>query len=833
MQIKPPKSRNDPCPCGSGKRYKQCHGLAASSGVSGTVTDRARALAVRGLEAHQRIDMVTAETLYRESLALEPDNVDVLHMLGVVLMQRFELAEALPLIARAAELVDWQTAAIRHNYGWALSVLMSARTPGNLPARAQQVAQLRQERRALSPSQIPSVAILALCQSQADAEALVDQLRAQTRAPREVVLLLPEPVASAMKIAAASCNFACPIAVQAAAVPQSVAAISFALQTIRSRYVQLVHDAVTYDPVRVQRMSDELACSGARWGFTRVNVGSDEQKGIHGPLSLMLDALNGLDRLQHRMRLGDLLLERPGLPITLSNFMIDRELLADVLNDPLSSPPTALGFSLAALWRAEPVFVNAETLQLSRATLEARQLECVGDAGRLILRTFVDRTLASELAVNPLAPHVSVDGVDIFKRALRGGLGSALDKRQLLRIEQLTRETPGRQPLIEDGIEFIGFARAESGLGENLRALVRASATTELASVISVSDVDIDSGIRNADTSMSAYMDGRMFQTRVICVNPDLLGEAFHHDGYGRYADAYRIGFWFWELERIPRMWVDHARLVDEIWVATDFVASAVRQDVTDRPVIKIRTPVTVPMLDRAYTRTEFGLREGCCLFMFSFAFGSFSTRKNPEAAVRAFRQAFPLGTEDVQIVIKTSQSELYANARDVLMALAGGDPRIVLVNRYMSRAELIGLQSAIDCYVSLHRSEGLGLGLAECMAQGKPAIATAYSGNLEFMNSDNSLLVDYTLVPVREGEYPDYEGQVWADASVEHAAIQMQKVYQDRELARRIGQSGAQYIARHFSHEAIGRDILRRYKEINRGRNVLAGLSVLDVHGA
>jgi len=92
------------------------------------------------------------------------------------------------------------------------------------------------------------------------------------------------------------------------------------------------------------------------------------------------------------------------------------------------------------------------------------------------------------------------------------------------------------------------------------------------------------------------------------------------------------------------------------------------------------------------------------------------------------------------------------------------------------------GLQSVCDAYVSLHRSEGLGLGLAECMMQGKPAIATRWSGNLDFMTSDNSALVDYALVPVGEGEYPmSNPGDLWAEPDVEHAARLMRRMVDDR----------------------------------------------------
>ena len=769
-------------------------------------------LALKGLAAQQAGDLAECITLYRQSLTLDPKNPDVLHMLGVAHMQQFDQQESLAFIAQAADLTDWQIPAMRHNFGWALSVLMSARAPASMDARAERVANARKKRASLPSFPRKKVAVFALCRSRVQADALLTQLPLQSRQPVATIVLLP-----ASECAEQSRGDS--IIILPSELPHSALTISEALRAIDSDYVQFVGDAVTYTPSRLEQMADALQNSGAQWGFSKVTLDDCEPHQAQDNAAPMLAELNGLDRLKHRPRMGDLLVERPGLPITLSNLMFERELLIEALHDPLSSPPTILGLSLAAAWLAEPYFLDISTLQLRRRTLDERYSECMTDICQAMMRGFVERVISSPSAPNPLVPHFGADGIDVLKRALRGGLGSKLDKPQLLRIAQLTRNASDDQPLIAEGIEFIGFARAESGLGENLRSLVRAAATTTLGASVSVADVDIDSGIRNSDSSVSSYMDGRMFRTRVICVNPDMLGEAFHHDGFGRYQDAYRVGFWFWELERLPRMWVEHAKLVDEIWVATDFVADAVRRDVSDRPVVKIRTPVITPMLDRTYSRTEFGLRDDCCLFMFSFAYGSFATRKNPHAVIVAFRRAFPLGTEHAQLVIKTSQSELFATARAKLMALASGDLRIVFINSYLSRKELIALQSTIDCYLSLHRSEGLGLGLAECMALGKPAIATAYSGNLEFMNTENSFLVDFKLIPVREGEYPDFEGQMWADASVEHAATHMQTVYTDRARATYVGLAGKNYLAQNFNHQTVGQAILSRYAAIQQLR--------------
>jgi glycosyltransferase involved in cell wall biosynthesis len=96
-------------------------------------------------------------------------------------------------------------------------------------------------------------------------------------------------------------------------------------------------------------------------------------------------------------------------------------------------------------------------------------------------------------------------------------------------------------------------------------------------------------------------------------------------------------------------------------------------------------------------------------------------------------------------------------------------------------------------------------------MLLGKPVIATNYSGNTDFMTSSNSCPVDYSLVAVKPGEYPYGEGQVWADADVDHAAWYMRRLAEDRAYRERIGAAARATMFRDFSAEATGRRFLQR----------------------
>ena len=189
--------------------------------------------------------------------------------------------------------------------------------------------------------------------------------------------------------------------------------------------------------------------------------------------------------------------------------------------------------------------------------------------------------------------------------------------------------------------------------------------------------------------------------------------------------------------------------------------------------------------------------------------------RKNPVGLIEAFKRAFAPG-EGPQLLIKTINAPLRPLAEEEVLWAADGRPDIHVLDRSLTPEELEGLMSACDCYVSLHRSEGFGLTLAEAMSIGKPVIGTGYSGNVDFMNPENSFLVDYTIGRVGpECEIYPPDGE-WADPSVEHAAQLMRAVYDDPAEAARRGARAADDIARMLSPEATGAAMRRRLEELS-----------------
>jgi glycosyltransferase involved in cell wall biosynthesis len=249
------------------------------------------------------------------------------------------------------------------------------------------------------------------------------------------------------------------------------------------------------------------------------------------------------------------------------------------------------------------------------------------------------------------------------------------------------------------------------------------------------------------------------------------------------------IGWWAWELDRLPRRWLHAFSFYDEIWASTSFARAAFAREAL-RPVKLVPMAVVAPVVPLAPDRAKLGLPLDATVFLFMFDFRSYASRKNPEAVVQAFLSAFPDPQENVRLVIKTQGGAASAIPWRRLNALCR-DPRIDLRDVSMTRDSVLELVAASDAFVSLHRSEGFGRGPAEAMLMGKPVIVTGYSGTADFATPDCAYVVGYRLVPVGAGDYPGAEGQTWADANIAQAAAAMRRIHDDPDSARATGERG------------------------------------------
>lgn len=364
------------------------------------------------------------------------------------------------------------------------------------------------------------------------------------------------------------------------------------------------------------------------------------------------------------------------------------------------------------------------------------------------------------------------------------------------------------------GVNIHAFARGQFGLAENARLYARALIGSGYPVTICDIDMDIPHGLD--DRSVDAWIgETTPYPVDIVFANPDhfahVMPRVRSRDGPRRYT----IACWFWELENFPEEWRPALDDVDEIMVASAFVEQAVRR-VTDKPVIRLPIPLS-DVVDSGLQRADFGIDDDVFVFLCSFDFISFLTRKNPFAVVEAFRQAFANTGSDVRLLLKSINGHRNPPMLRELLNATSGDARIIVRDEVIDREHVHALQRCCDAYISLHRSEGFGLGLAECMRLGKPVIGTAYSGNMDFMSNDNSCLVPYRLVPVREGEYPYWQGQVWAEPDVREAAVLMRRLYADGNYRRAIGERAAIDIHQNYSPRVSAAMLIDRLEQLGR----------------
>jgi hypothetical protein len=413
--------------------------------------------------------------------------------------------------------------------------------------------------------------------------------------------------------------------------------------------------------------------------------------------------------------------------------------------------------------------------------------------------------------VRALYGLVPVAARDALRRRLMGAAAGSGEAAAIAAPDARAMAAPPPPVERDDGLgaNLVGFVRGNLGLAENLRATARALMANGLP--VDIVDADILGAARASDTAEGlAIASTARFPIDIYFVNPDQLAPALDATASARSPGTWRIGYWFWELPAIPGAWLPALDLVDEIWVASPYVADAFRA-ATDKPV------TLVPMVVEPVPVAETAVGSGDVFrFLFSFDFHSYTVRKNPAAVLEAFHRAFPRGDEPVRLVVKTINGDVFRDAFYTLLEAAAADYRIEVRDGYVSRTGMTSLIASTDCYVSLHRAEGFGLGMAEAMALGRPVIATAHSGNLAFMTASNSLLVPFRLIPVAAGDYMHGEGQLWAEADVDAAADAMRCVSADPALAARIGAVARADLARFHSAHAAADAIITRLAAIH-----------------
>ena len=352
-------------------------------------------------------------------------------------------------------------------------------------------------------------------------------------------------------------------------------------------------------------------------------------------------------------------------------------------------------------------------------------------------------------------------------------------------------------------LNIIGYMGRASGVGHHARNLCRAFDENGIR--YKKIDLDQPSWITELQNNVPN-------QINLIAVNADQLIPIYLRSGLTTFEKNYNILYPFWELSKFPEEWVLSLEIVDEIWAPTKFIKDAV---VAACKTTTLHMPVALDIPKQSkISPSNLILRSDSFVFLTSFDFSSHIVRKNPWAVIKAFRDAFALEDNHVSLVVKTMNEDKDSNWKN-LLKLIENDPRIQLIQGVLSYEEVIRLKMSCDCYVSLHRAEGLGMDPMEAMALCKPVIITNYSGSTDYANNENAIPIDYELVDVKPGEYVKFKNQVWAEPNIQQASEAMRELARNEIRSNELGKKGFQDISMRHNLNRCGARYSRRVRDI------------------
>jgi len=366
---------------------------------------------------------------------------------------------------------------------------------------------------------------------------------------------------------------------------------------------------------------------------------------------------------------------------------------------------------------------------------------------------------------------------------------------------------------LKTGINFIGHLKGQFGLGQSARLLCRAlkDSKYDFAAI----DIDAGSRLKYGDNEFDNILTNNFsYNINILNLIPHYINRQVSKENL---KNRYNIGYWLFELEDIPKFWHKRFKYVNEIWTPSNF-CSDVFKKVSPVPVFTIPYGVeAVP--NKNQKRKDFNLPDDKFIYLVMFDLLSSIDRKNPKDAIKAFVEAFP-ENDDVCLVVKINNSQP-KHIRELEKELKT-IKHYRIIDKVLDKADLYSLISLCDVLVSLHRGEGFGLVMAEAMLLGTVCIATNYSGNTDFMNKDNSCLVDYKLCPTR-GETNGfvYAQAKWAQPDIKQASEYMIALFKDKELYNTLRKNAQEYILNEYSMKKSVEKLEKRVDQIIKDNNL------------
>jgi glycosyltransferase involved in cell wall biosynthesis len=359
------------------------------------------------------------------------------------------------------------------------------------------------------------------------------------------------------------------------------------------------------------------------------------------------------------------------------------------------------------------------------------------------------------------------------------------------------------------GVNVVGYLDGAFGMGQHGRSI----ASSIRAAGYPVAQVTLEAPGQATREPNSVIAHEPRFALNVVVVNADVLGDALvKTDLWSSLQPRPTVGVWAWELSEMPSSLSSASEALDELWCGSQFVADALESSGVSCPVF-VHPWLVEPASPTHLTRADLGLDPDRFLFGFAFDVASVMARKNPRGLLEAYLDAFA-ESDGAGLVLKMLNAEGSAAAQ-ALREAAAGRADVSVVDGAWSNAEMRALLQHIDCYVSLHRSEGTGLTMLEAMAAGTPVIATGYSGNLDFMDDSVGSLVPFELVAVGPDAEPYPRDALWADPDLGAASRSMKELAADPRAARALGAAARAKVAAEHGRDSVAPWFAARLDEL------------------
>ncbi|WP_010182818.1 glycosyltransferase [Aquimarina agarilytica] len=355
-----------------------------------------------------------------------------------------------------------------------------------------------------------------------------------------------------------------------------------------------------------------------------------------------------------------------------------------------------------------------------------------------------------------------------------------------------------------NGINVLGYIDGEFGLGEAVRRNLKALKT----SIIPINEIDF-----NQVRSNENYNYTFDYSINLVQISLNDIDVFFSTINPAFFNDKYSILFLVWESEYVPEKLKKAINLFNEVWTPSTYCKYIFRK-IYEGPIITVPHPVEVKLKPIQNHNSLIFFEEDKFSFLFIFNYHSSIERKNPFHLIEAFIGAFE-NDSNVELVIKTSGSRDYKSLEKRLHNSIRGNRNIKIIDIDLDRNSVDHLINNCDCYLSLHHSEGFGLTLAEAMYLGKPTLASNYSGNTEFMNQNNSYLVDCNIGEIENPDANFSSETIWGHPILEDTIEKLKLVYKNEELRKEKAILGEKEIKMRLSYKAVGTIMSNRLKHL------------------